>query len=129
MQSHSAASAYKEATFDNAPPIKIIHMMYEGALRYLTAAERVDPKTEFRAFNDNLNRAEAVVAELRISVCHEHSPDLARQLDALYLFVEHQVREAFLERDPSLIESAKQVLQTLLEAWRQIAVDLGKNAA
>ncbi len=129
MKSYSAASAYKESTFDIAPPIKIIHMMYEGALRYLCAAERADPKTEFRTFNENLNRAEAVVAELRISVSHEHSPDLGRQLDALYLFVEHQIREAFLEHDPDPIANAKQVLQTLLEAWRQIEVDLGKSAA
>ena len=45
MNPHSAASAYKEALYENAPPLKIVHMLYEGAIRFLAQAEQVDPIT------------------------------------------------------------------------------------
>ena len=38
MDSRTAAGAYREAAFENAPPIKIIRMLYSGALRYIDQA-------------------------------------------------------------------------------------------
>jgi len=127
MNSHSAASAYQEATFDNAPPIKLVHMMYEGAIPFLEQASQLDPEKEFREFNSRINRAEAIVTELRLAVNHEHSPALGKQLDELYLFIEHQVREAFLEHTVEPLGAAIDVLRTLLDAWRKVSVDLGGN--
>ncbi len=125
MNAETAASAYKEATFDNAPPIKIVHMMYEGAIRFLEQAAILDPEVEFREFNEKIGRAEAIVTELRLAVDHEQAPELGKQLDELYLFVEHQLREAFLKRTAEPLTDANEVLKTLLEGWKKVEVDIG----
>ena len=123
MNSQSAASAYTKITYESAPPIKIVHMMYEGALRFIEQAESIDPEKEAAAFSDKLNRADAIVSELRISLEHSHAPELAAKLNSLYLFVEGQIREAFLDRTPAPLPSARGILETLLDAWRAIELD------
>ena len=122
MDAQTAASAYTQATFENAPPIKILHLMYEGALRFLEQAEALDPDTSPTEFNDRLSRADAVVSELRISLEPEHAPELAESLSSLYLFVEGRIRDAFLDRTTAPIPEARQVLQTLLDGWKQVVV-------
>ncbi len=126
MNSQSAATAYTRTTFESAPPIKIVHLMYEGALRFLEQAESFDPERQAAAFSDKLNRADAIVSELRISLEPSHYPELAERLNALYLFVEGQIREAFLERTTEPLPDARDILETLLAAWRQIEVGEAK---
>jgi flagellar secretion chaperone FliS len=124
MNPQNAASAYQEATFDNAPPIKIVHMMYEGALRFLGQAEQIDPLSRPAEFNEMVNRAEAIVAELRLAVRPEHSPELAEKLDSLYHFVETALREAILDRKVGVLGDAKSVLKILLDGWKKVGADL-----
>ncbi len=126
MNPQSAASVYASTSYESAPPIKIIHMMYEGALRLIVQAEALDPETDAAAFSDRLNRADAIVSELRISLEPGHAPELSAQLNSLYLFVERQMREAFLERTAAPLRSAREVLSTLLDAWR--AVEVGETS-
>lgn len=120
MKTMNAASAYKEALFENAPPLKIVHMLYEGALRFLAQAELVDPKKDPARFSEKLRRADRIVSELRLSLDHAQAPDLCGELTRLYLFVERQVQESLLTQRTEPLEGAKRVLETLLEAWRSI---------
>lgn len=125
----AVASAYREAFFENAPPLKIVHLMYEGALRFLAQAERLDPRTHEHQFRDRLQRAEAVVCELRLSLDPERSPDLATQLGSLYDFVESQLRRAALDRTPDPLPAARRILETLLDAWKRIELEASGEAA
>ena len=120
MNQRSAASAYKEAIFENAPPLKIVHMLYEGALRFLRQAEEVEPAREPAAFAENLNRASRIVGELRLSLDADAAPELCSDLNALYLFVERQIQGALLEQSTEPLADARKILETLLEGWRSI---------
>ena len=66
MNPKSAAHAYREAAIENAPPLKVVHMLYEGALRFIDQAAQIDPKKEFEACQQKINRADAIVSELRM---------------------------------------------------------------
>ena len=61
-----------------------------------------------------------MVSELRLSLIPEHAPEVADHLNALYLFVEGQIREAFLERTKDPLPGAREVLETLLAGWKEI---------
>lgn len=120
----AAAALYKEATFENAPPIKIVHMMYEGALRFLDQAMLLDPQGDKVEFGERINRAEAVVSELRLSLSHEgEAQAISESLNALYLFVEGQLREAFLESKVEPLHEAREILAMLHEGWQKIDTD------
>ena len=121
MRPDAAAGAYRAASLENAPPLKLVHLMYEGALRYLAEAQSTDPKSAF--FLERLQRAEHVVCELRLALDPASSPGLTAQLEALYLFVEAEIRRASLERDPAPLPGAREVLTTLLQGWKSVEAE------
>ena len=122
MKQESAASAYKQAKFDSAPPLKIVHMMYEGALRFLAQAQSIDPKGDAQDFDKVLQKAAAVIFELRVSLDHEVAPELSRDLTALYLFAEDRIRMSLLDRQTEPLDAAVNTLETLLEGWKGVEV-------
>lgn len=117
MNQSDAASAYRNATFENAPPIKILRMLYEGAIRFLKRAQGEEPGAdEYRRL---IRRADDIVIELRASLDHEPNPEFSAHLESLYLYVSEELGQAILERDPAPVENAIRVLSTLLEGWAQ----------
>jgi len=128
-QNPTAADAYRRAALENAPPIKIIRLLYQGVLRFLDEAAQVDPEADLQRFQDRLHRAEAVVVELRISLEKEHAPELCLELERLYLFVEDKLREAVRDRTAEPITAARSVLNTLFLAWMEIEVQGAPKAA
>lgn len=122
MHSREAASAYKQASLETAPPLKIVHMLYEGALRFLAQAEQAERNGPAVEFVDRLRRADAIVCELRFCLDHEAAPDVAANLTSLYLFVESRIQEAMNERDIEPIAKAREVLTTLYQGWKAVEV-------
>jgi flagellar protein FliS len=116
----SVAQAYLQSTVENSPPIKIVRLMYEGALRFLDRAAAVDSPALSSERTRWLSRADAIVNELRASLDHSHDPRVTQELDRLYLFVHERIAHAIIEEDPSLIPGARVVLATLLEGWKEV---------
>lgn len=122
MNSKTAAEAYRNESIGNAPPIKIIRMLYQGAIRFLDQAQREDPADPQSSFVGFLGRADDIVTELRCCLAAEHAPELCANLERLYLFVEEQITAAMNERSKEPLAPARDVLTTLLDAWKTIEV-------
>jgi len=122
MDQKDAATIYREAAFENAPPIKIIRLLYQGALRFLDRAEAEEPGGVASKYTYYLVRADTIVAELRFSLDPGHAPEVTANLEQLYLFVEERLRAAIKDGDKGHIVSARRVLADLLSAWTQVEV-------
>ena len=122
MNTKSAAESYQRLSVENAPPLQVVRMLYQGALRFLAQAEQLKPETQRTEFQQALTDADAIISELRNSLDHDAGPEVAEQLDKLYDFCEAQLAKATLENSTEPISSVSQVLRTLLEAWNQIEV-------
>jgi len=122
MDSRTAAGAYREAAFENAPPIKIIRMLYSGALRYIDQALAEKTGGLGSRFAYLVMRADSIVAELRLALLREHAPEVVENLEQLYLFVEDRLRAGMREESKAPLEEARKVLVSLLEAWTQVEV-------
>ncbi len=120
MHRRFAFSAYRDALYESAPPIKIVHLMYEGAVRFLDQAQHLDPVRSAAQFTEKLGRAGAIVSELRLSLVPTHAPELVERLNALYLFVEDRIRSAMFERTAEALAAARAVLETLLDGWKRV---------
>lgn len=127
MHAKSPAAHLKEALCESAPPVKLVHMLYEGALRFIGQAERLDPASEGRAFREKLGRALDIVCELRLALDPQAAPELCARLASLYLFVEDQLHDAQSRGDRAPLAHATEVLRTLLEGWR--GVEAGARGA
>lgn len=123
MDHRAAADAYRHSSIENAPPIKIVRMLYEGALRFIARAEAEDagdPRSEFLRF---VGRADAIVTELRLALDHSVGGEISANLEALYLFCEDEFARAGLERSSEPLAGVKRVLEVLLDAWQRVEVE------
>ncbi len=119
-----AAGVYAQSSVENAPPVKIVRLLYQGAIRFLDTAAACDPAQPNSKFTYWLGRVEDIVVELRLGVQSEHAPKIAEDLTELYLFIETSISRARHERDLKHLPGARSVLAKLLEAWT--AIETGK---
>jgi len=122
MKHEYPADIYKLTRYESAPPLKLVLLMYEGALRFVAQARIAMEGGDTRTFQDRCLRAQAVVGELRLALEPSHAPELAGQLQALYLFAEARLREAMLEGSAEPLDSVQSTLKTLLDGWSRLEV-------
>lgn len=127
MNQRDIASTYKQASIESAPPIKIVRLLYEGAIRNVERARRLDVDSEMLAFTDLVLKADAIVSELRLCLDPGPNPEVAAQLTELYLFCEGELARSLTDEDSAPLEGVVSVLRTLLDAWKQL--ELASEAA
>lgn len=119
---------YKQISLENAPPIKIVRLLYEKAIQHMERLRRLDPVQQASDFNATVDKADAIVVELRLSLDPAHAPQIAANLESLYLFVEERLSLALAERSTDALGPAVDVMRDLLGAWRSIEIGgLGSN--
>lgn len=128
MNPQDAALAYKNESVENAPPLKLVRLLYQACIKHIDTAARSNPADPASPFIDALSCADVVVSELRLALEKDHAPAIAGNLEQLYLFVEDTLQQAMRERSASGLIGARNVLCTLLEAWTQIELDSAADA-
>lgn len=113
-QRRRAFARYKTDRVETASPLQLLLQLYERGIASLEFAERSPDKGR-----TELVRAQAIVGELRASLRSDLSPELAENLEGLYLFVQDRIGKALADGDAAAqLGPARQVLTTLLEGWR-----------
>ena len=130
MKKPSPADAYMAASVETAPPLKIVRMLYEGAIRFISRAEGAGIDTpEGSAW---VGRADAIIKELRISLDPNRDVEVCEQLEGLYLFCEEELARAVKEEDGAGLTNACEILGVLKDAWLEagsVTAQLGESAA
>jgi flagellar protein FliS len=116
----TAQNAYRDSAILTAPPERLVVMLYDGAHRFLFQAAAAMRAGDLVTVNARLQRAEAIIAELR-STLNFDAGVVAARLEAIYAFCQRHLLEARLERDPERIERVMGLLGELREAWDQIS--------
>ncbi len=123
MSISDPTAAYRQAAIENAPPLKLVRMLYQGSLRFLGQASEAFDKGDLPRFNERVGRAEAIVSELRCSLDTEAAPELCVELESLYLYTSARLIEAIADSSLERVEEARSVLQTLLSAWNDLEME------
>lgn len=123
MRTQDAANTYRQESVENAPPIKILRMLYAGALRYMDRAAACEPSDPSSEFVSMVYKAEAIVTELRLTLDPEGAPEFVANMEDLYLFVDAELQQALVERSVEPIANARVVFAKLADAWNQIEVE------
>jgi flagellar protein FliS len=121
MQSNTsfAHSAYQQGQVAASSPLRIISLLYDGAIRFCKQAEKHfgDPSTRGSA----LGRAHAIVSELLVALDLDRGGEVATNLDGLYRYVLDALIRANVEGEHKALASAIQVLETLADGWHELA--------
>lgn len=104
-----------------ASPLKLVELLYRGALDSIASARRSVRLGDIRSRSRAISKAMTIVTELSLALDHERGGELTRNLSALYAYVEKLLIRANSEQSEQPLAEAERLLSTLLEAWAHCA--------
>ena len=111
---------FLEEEVRSASPVKLVQLLYEGALDAIGAARRYLRLGDIRARSRAITKAMAAVTELSLSLDHEAGGSLSKNLADLYGFIERQLMEGNARQTDAPLAAAERLLTILLEGWKTL---------
>ena len=112
--------AYQKAQVNTVDQRKLIVMLYDGAIRFLTGAvEKLKAGDQYEAHN-NLIRGKSIIAELLASLNMEQGGEIAKNLQRLYSYMFNELIDANLNKDAERISHVLHLLRELRVGWQGI---------
>lgn len=110
---------YQAQAVETAGPAQLVLMLYDGALAAVTRAEQAlhtDPQ-EAEAANRELQRAQDIITELRVTLDTQRGGSIAQSLAALYEFCLDRLLDANIRKDASELPAVRSVMAGVRDAW------------
>ena len=122
------SQAYQKAAVSTLDQRKMIIMLYDGAIKFLTMAMEKLAKKDMYAAHINMVRGKSIIAELLASLNMEEGGDIAMNLQRLYAYMFGQLIDANLEKDSKRIATVIDMLKELRSGWQGIGADAAGSA-
>jgi flagellar protein FliS len=127
VNANEPMNAYKEIQIKTANQIRLIVMLYDGAIRHINLAMDafVEGHRRYDAINNHIIAAQDILSELMASLDFEKGGVLAKNLFSLYSFMTRRLLEGNLKKDAAPLAEVKKLLGDLREAWDEISTRKG----
>jgi flagellar protein FliS len=126
------AKAYAETeTYSGvayADPHTLITLMLDGALKRIAQAKAAIGRNDIAAKGENISSAVAIIGNLEGCLDLEKGGELARNLGALYDYMNLSLTQANVENDTSKLDEVMKLILEIKSAWVQIAPANNKKA-
>lgn len=114
-----AYQEYVDSEILTASPVRLVQLMYRGALDAVAAARAFLAAGEISARSRQISKATAILNEMALSLDHSIAPDLTRNLVELYDYMARRLNEANAQQADAPLAEVHQLLSTLLGAFEQ----------
>ncbi len=108
-------------------------MLYDGALRFMVAAEHGFNEENFARRNEqihnNILRVQAIITELQATLDMEKGGDFSQNLYRLYDFMQEHLSQANREKNPDKIKVVFNFMQDIRDAWAQMLLQTAQESA
>lgn len=117
MNASTSASAYRTQQIMTARPEDLTLMLYNGAIRFITESIQAIEQRELEKANAANLRAQDIIREFIVTLDMRY--DIAKNLYALYDYIEYRLIQANLKKETSQLEEAKSLVTELRDAWAE----------
>ena len=124
---NNAYKKYKQASVTSASREKLLLMLYEAAIRFTKKAQAAMEANDIAERGINIGRAFDIVIELNSTLNHEVAPELAANLEQLYMFITEQYTKANAHGDKEALANALKILEVLHKGWEEAVEKLKKE--
>ncbi len=112
---------YQKTSVTTANKVKILLMLYEGAIKFVKQAQINMQKKEVAKKGVLISKATAILSELMNTLDFEAGGQLAVDLENLYIFMIDHLIEANINNDVDKLKDVERILKTLYAGWVEIA--------
>ena len=114
-------AVYKETSVTTQNKVRLIVMLYDGAIKFMKLAIRELEAGNYEAKGRYINKAIDIIEELNAVLDPGASGEIVANLRKLYLFMNNHLTEANTKRDPQMIREVIALMEELNQGWRAIA--------
>jgi|SRR5580704_13989423 flagellar protein FliS len=111
--------SYLENEVLSADPLKLVLLLYHGAIDAIYSARQHLAKREIRERSKAITKAQLIVFELARSLDLEKGGSLATELARVYQYIAQRLLDANFHQQDAPLAEASQLLTTLLQGWQQ----------
>lgn len=108
-------------------------MLFDGALRFMAAAELGFEEDNFARRNEqihnNILRTQAIITELQATLNIEKGGEFSENLYRLYDFMQDHLNQANREKNVSKIKTVATFMQDIRDAWSQMLLQTSAEQA
>jgi flagellar secretion chaperone FliS len=114
-------AAYLETKVLSASPVQLVHLAYEGAIEALSDARSHLAGKRIQERVRAITKVQLILTELQNSLDFNQGGDVSIQLGRLYDYMQRRLTEANFKQIEEPLSEVQGLLQTLDEAWKEIA--------
>lgn len=118
MVANSAYAAYNQNSIEIESPKKLVSMLYEGILRFVSRASRAIDEGDIEKKVLYLNKTSAIFFELMDSLDFSQG-NIAYYLQGLYARQIQVIMQANIKNDKEALEEVIRVTRGLIDAWNE----------
>ena len=121
---YAKASAYKSTSVNTSSPADLVLMLYDGILRFLNNARGgfsiKDPVAYHQIINENLQKAQAIIRELRSCLEVDKASGFGDTMAGLYDYFDRRLQEANMEKTQAPIDEIYDRVTVIRNAWDEM---------
>ena len=114
------SQAYQKAAVNTVDQRKLILMLYDGAIKFLSHAVEKMEKGEAYEAHSHLIKGKSIIAELLASLNLDNGGDIARNLQRLYAYMFNELIDANLNKEADRVQRVVHLLKELRMAWQNL---------
>jgi flagellar protein FliS len=124
MYRPSKYQAYQAGAVFTASPAQLVLMLFDGAIKFINISlegfKNQDPLEFNLTIHQNIQKAQAIIRELKACLDPEKGPEFADKMTALYNYFDRRLQDGNIKKDAEPIEEVKRHLQILRDAWKEM---------
>lgn len=116
---NQAHTIYKQTSINTSNPMKIVLLLYEGAIGYLKKAVEYAEGGDTKNKNVYSNKARDIIVELNGALDIQIGGELAQALRRLYFFMDRHLMKSNWKNEVQGLKEVLHLLTDLHEAWQE----------
>lgn len=121
MKGYDPYAQYKKTRVETASPAELITMLYDEAVKSLKLAVKAIEDKKPEIAHNNIIKVQDILDELSFSINKEQGGEIAENLLSLYDYMKHQLIEANLKKETTLVKEVCQMVEELRATWQEAA--------
>ena len=133
MPINKGYAAYQNTNIKTASQGKLVVLLYEAAVKNLKNAESlIDEENKIKPsnmekFGKFLQKAQAIITELQVSLDMEKGGEIAKNLMSLYIYFNQELISVNIKHDNTKLEYIEQPMSELLKAWKEASASASQT--
>lgn len=117
---YSGYNEYKANEISTVSQVKLIVMLFDGAIRFLGIARDNMTPRKYDLVNTHIIKTQDIITELLLALNMEEGKEVANSLLSLYIYLKKRLLEANMKKDNAIIEECIKILGELKTSWEEL---------